>query len=143
MNTGLVDIRVSPMDLAEKALQGEELTREEALFALNWPDDDVLSLLQGAFKVRQEYFGKRVKLNFLLNIQSGICAEDCGYCSQSRVSDAPVDKYRLMGADAVIAAAEKAVANKATRLCMVAAMRGPTDKDVGAVADAVRQVRSK
>mgnify|MGYP003336400610 CR=1 FL=1 len=88
-------------DLAEKSLQGEELSREEALAVLNWPDDDVLSLLQAAFRVRQTYFGKTVKLNFLLNVQSGICPEDCGYCSQSAISDAPVDKYKLMGAEAI------------------------------------------
>ncbi|HEX2613004.1 MAG TPA: hypothetical protein VHO02_05390, partial [Fibrobacteria bacterium] len=71
-------------ELAEKSLAGEELTREEALAVLAWPADDILTLMQGAFKVRQAQFGKKVKLNFLLNVQSGICPEDCGYCSQSR-----------------------------------------------------------
>jgi len=130
-------------DLAEKSLLGEELTREEALSVLNWADNNVLTLLQAAFRVRQTYFGKTVKLNFLLNIQSGICAEDCGYCSQSRDSDAPVDKYRMMGAIDVLEAAEKAIANKATRLCMVASMRGPSDKDIGSVAESIRQVKAK
>jgi biotin synthase len=129
-------------ELAEKSLIGEELSREEALAVLAWPADDILTLMQGAFRVRQEHFGKRVKLNFLLNVQSGICPEDCGYCSQSRVSDAPVDKYKLMGPDDILEAAEKAIANKATRLCMVASMRGPTDKDVNSVATAIRQVRA-
>jgi biotin synthase len=54
-----------------------------------------------------------------------------------------VEKYRLLGPEDVLEAAEKAVANKATRLCMVASMRGPSDKDLGAVAEAVRQVRAK
>ena len=130
---------INAQDLAEKSIQGEELTREEAMAVLNWPADDILNLMQGAFRVRQEYFGKRVKLNFLLNVQSGICPEDCGYCSQSRDSDAPVDKYKLMGPDDILEAAEKAIANKATRLCMVASMRGPTDKDVNSVASAIRR----
>jgi biotin synthase len=144
MNAALAEARaIAALDFAEKSLDGEELTREEALIVLNWPDGDLLSLLQAAFKVRQAHFGKTVKLNYLVNIQSGICQEDCGYCSQSRVSDAPVDKYRMMGPDDVLAAAEKAVANKAARLCMVASMRGPSDKDVGAVAEAVRQVKAQ
>ena len=144
MHSSLVDSPVAfAADLAEKSLSGEELSREEALAVLAWPEDDVLTLLQAAFKVRQAYFGKRVKLNFLLNIQSGICPENCGYCSQSSISDAPVDKYKMMGAEDVMAAAEKAVASKATRLCMVASMRGPSDKDVGSVADSIRQVRAK
>jgi biotin synthase len=129
--------------LAQKALNGEELSREEALAVLAWPEDEILDLLQAAFKVRRAVFGKRVKLNFLVNIQSGICPEDCGYCSQSRLSDAPVDKYKLMTPEDVVAAAERAVANKASRLCMVASMRGPSDKDVNAVAQAVTEVRAK
>lgn len=141
MNTTLTTVNAD--QLAEKSLSGEELTREEALAVLAWPDEDILGLLNAAFKVRQVHFGKKVRLNFLVNIQSGICPEDCGYCSQSRVSDAPVDKYKLMSPADVEAAAEKAVANKAARLCMVASMRGPSDKDVGEVAEAVRRVRAK
>jgi biotin synthase len=128
---------------AEKSLIGGELTREEALAVLAWPDEDLLTLVSAAHKVRHAYFGKRVRLNYLLNIQSGICPEDCGYCSQSRVSDAPVEKYKLLSAAEVEAAAERAVANKAARLCMVASMRGPSNKDVGEVAQAVRRVKER
>jgi biotin synthase len=128
---------------AERSLAGGELSREEALEVLAWPDADLLTLVSAARKVRHAAFGKKVRLNYLLNIQSGICPEDCGYCSQSRVSDAPVEKYKLMTADEVVAAAERAVANKAARLCMVASMRGPSDKDVGEVAKAVREVKER
>jgi biotin synthase len=130
-------------DLAEKSLSGEELSREEALAVLAWPDEDILDLLSAAYKVRRVHFGKRVRLNFLVNIQSGLCAEDCGYCSQSKVSDVPVEKYKLMTPEEVESAAEKAIANKASRLCMVASMRGPSDKDVGAVAEAIRRIRTR
>src|SRR5690606_41878388 len=98
-----------------------------------WPDDDILTLMQAAYKVRHAHFGRRVRLNYLVNIQSGICQEDCGYCSQSSQSDVPVEKYKLMTPEEIESAAEQAVANKAARLCMVASMRGPSDKGVGAV----------
>lgn len=144
MNVALAETRVvNAVDLAGKSLQGEELTRQEALGVLNWPDGDILPLLHAAFRVRQAHFGKLVKLNFLLNVQSGVCAEDCGYCSQSRDSEAPVDKYRLMELGDILEAAEKAIASKATRLCMVASMRGPSDKDVDSMAEAIRQVKAK
>jgi len=129
--------------LADLALAGEEMTREQSQAVLAWPDEEILPLLQASFRVRKAHFGKKVKLNFLVNIQSGICPEDCNYCSQSRLSDAPVDKYKLMTPEDVVVAAERAVANKASRLCMVASMRGPSDKDVQAVAAAVREVREK
>jgi biotin synthase len=114
----------SASELAEKSLSGEELTREEALAVLAWPDEDILTLMQAAYKVRHAAFGKKVRLNYLVNIQSGICPEDCGYCSQSAIADVPV-------------------ANKAARLCMVASMRGPSDRDVAGVAAAVRKVKER
>ena len=129
---------VNALDVAEKSLAGEELSRDEALAVLAWPDEDILSLMQAAYKVRHAAVGKKVRLNYLVNIQSGICPEDCGYCSQSAKADVPVEKYKLMTPEEVVAAAEKAVANKAARLCMVASMRGPSDRDVKGVADAVR-----
>ena len=134
---------VSAWELAEKSLAGLELSREEALAVLAWPDEDILSLLSAAFRVRQAYFGKKVRMNYLVNIQSGICPEDCHYCSQSRDSDAPVEKYKLLSPEEVEAAAERAVERKAARLCLVASMRGPSDKDVGAVSAAVKRVKQR
>ena len=90
------DLSLNADVLAEKSMAGEELSREEALGVLEWPDQDILTLMQAAYKVRHAAFGKKVRLNYLVNIQSGICPEDCGYCSQSSISDVPVDKYKLM-----------------------------------------------
>jgi biotin synthase len=129
--------------LAEKSLQGEPLTRQEARVVLNWPDDDILNLLQAAFRVRKATFGKKVKLNYLVNLQSGLCPEDCNYCSQSKISDAPIEKYKLMSGEEVIQAAERAVANKASRVCLVASMRGPSDRDVASVAAAVEKLKAE
>jgi biotin synthase len=134
---------INAQDLAETSLAGDQLSREAALAVLEWPDEDILSLLAAAFKVRQAHFGKKVRLNYLLNIQSGICREDCHYCSQSSVSDAPVEKYKLLSPEEVEAAAERAVERKAARLCMVASMRGPSDREVSALAAAVRRVKER
>lgn len=132
---------MNAFELAEKSLEGAVLTREEAQAVLHWPDDDILSLVNQVYRVRRRHFGKTVKLNFLANIKSGLCPEDCNYCSQSKISDAPIDKYRLMSPQQVVAAAEEAVKKKASRLCLVASGRGPSDKDVAQVAAAVRQVK--
>ena len=82
--------------LADKALAGERLTLEEGLSVLEAEDDEVLSLMHAAFRVRKHYYGKKVKLNLIINAKSGLCPEDCGYCSQSIVSKAPVQKYPLL-----------------------------------------------
>ncbi len=104
---------------------------------------DILDLLNAAYRVRRARFGRRVKLNFLANLQSGLCPEDCGYCSQSKVSGAPIEKYRMLSAEEVLACAERAVQLKAARLCLVASMRGPSDRDVSNVAEMVRAVKAR
>ncbi|MBI1979334.1 MAG: biotin synthase BioB, partial [Elusimicrobia bacterium] len=74
-------------DLAEKSLLGIEISREEAESVLHCEDAALLSLLGAAYRVRRRAFANRVKLNFLLNAKSGLCPEDCFYCSQSKISN--------------------------------------------------------
>ena len=128
-------------DLAEKSLKGEALSRGEAAAVLNAPDEEILSLMDAAYRVRRRHFGKRVKLNFLLNAKSGLCPEDCNYCSQAKGSKADINKYPFLAEEDILAAAERAAASKARRFCMVNSGRGPTDGEVAQVASAVRKVR--
>ena len=74
--------------LAGRVLDGGRLTTETGLAILRSPDEELLDLLSAAFRVRQKYFGKTVLLHFLMNAKSGLCPEDCSYCSQSRLSTA-------------------------------------------------------
>ena len=129
--------------LAESACAGAELSRKDAFDVLNCPDDSLLSLLDAAFTVRRKYFGKRVKLNFLLNAKSGLCPEDCSYCAQSKDSKAGIDKYAFLSEEEILAAASRAVSVKAKRFCMVNSGRGPTDGEIGQVSSAVRKVRQE
>src|ERR1700747_278601 len=92
--------------LTEKALARELPTRAEALKVLQGTDDELMDLVAAAFKVRLRYFGRRVKLNYLVNIKSGLCPEDCFYCSQRAGSGADVLKYTWLKTDEVIASAE-------------------------------------
>ncbi|MFC5471068.1 biotin synthase BioB [Cohnella suwonensis] len=127
--------------LADKALNGERLTIDEGLAVLEADHDDVLSLMHAAFQVRKFFFGKKVKLNMIINAKSGLCPEDCGYCSQSIVSTAPVKKYSLLDKETLLAGAREAMARKAGTYCIVAAGKGPTDKELDQVAEAVKEIR--
>jgi biotin synthase len=62
--------------LAEKAVGGELPTREEALAVLSAGDDELMDVVAAAFRVRRRFFGRRVKLNYLVNVKSGLCPED-------------------------------------------------------------------
>lgn len=127
--------------LAEKAIAGECLSVEEGMAVLEAGDDELLPLLYAAFKVRSHYFGKKVKLNMIINAKSGLCPEDCGYCSQSIISSAPVPKYTMLDKDTIVAGAKEAMARKAGTYCIVAAGRGPTERELAHVEAAVKEIR--
>lgn len=129
--------------LADKALLGQTLTRAESLAVLQASDDALLDQLAAAYRVRRHYWGNRVRLHFLLNAQSGLCPEDCHYCSQSKISDAEIEKYPLMATEKIIAAADRAHQLKAGTFCMAISGRTPTEKVFAGVLSAVRSVKAK
>src|SRR5690606_20442772 len=79
--------------LAAKSLRREPLTRGELLTVLNSADDELLDLVAAASRPRRRHFGRTVKLNYLVNLKSGLCPEDCGYCSQRLGSSADIVTY--------------------------------------------------
>src|SRR6201996_9752248 len=129
--------------LTEKALARDLPTRAEVLQVLHSSDDELMDVVAAAFQVRLRYFGRRVKLNYLVNIKSGLCPEDCSYCSQRLGSTADVLKYSWLKTDEVIASAEAGVAGGARRVCLVASGRGPTDKDIDRVASTISAFKSR
>ena len=129
--------------LADTALAGALISRDDARAVLNAPDDALLEQLAAAYRVRRHHYGNRVRLHFLLNAQSGLCPEDCGYCSQSKISAAEIEKYPLMAQDRILAAADRAAALKAGTFCMVISGRAPGERVFGKVLDAVRAVRER
>jgi biotin synthase len=129
--------------LAERALADQPLTAAEGLALLTADDALVVPALWAAFAVRQQHWGRRVKLCVLNNALSGLCPEDCGYCSQSKVSAAPIERYRLKPIPDLVEAARAAAASGARRYCMVTAARGPSARDVAHFATAARTIREQ
>ena len=127
----------------DKSLAGEPLTHDESLAVLNTPDHDLEALLHAAFEVRETYWGKRVKLCVLQNAKSGLCREDCKYCSQSNASRVPIDLYPLMSQEALVTGAHEAVAAGSGRYCMVTSGRGASDKDIQTFAQVTRTIKAQ
>jgi biotin synthase len=129
--------------LAEAALADRPLDPADARRLLASPDADLPQVLWAAFAARSRHFGRRVKLCVLNNARSGLCPEDCGYCSQSAVSTADIPRYRLKPIPELVAAARAAVATGARRYCMVTSARGPSAVDVDHFARAARAIRAE
>jgi biotin synthase len=129
--------------LADKALRGECPTREEARSVLNASDDQLPDLIQAASQVRFANSGRRVKLHMLINAKSGLCEEDCHYCSQSRISKADVDQYPLLSKEEILDGARRAVEAKALRYCIVISGRGPRPKEIASIASAARTIKQE
>jgi biotin synthase len=126
---------------AEKAIAGIVLTREEARSVLKTSDERLLELLDAAYTVRHRYFGRKVRLQMLLNAKSGACQEDCGYCSQSKLSTADIESYGLLSKTEMMEGAQRAAAAKAVRYCIVISGRGPLEREIATIAEAVHDIK--
>jgi biotin synthase len=129
--------------LVERVLAGQELERAEARAVLNCPDEHLTELLRATFSVREATFGRRVKICVLRNAQSGICPEDCHYCSQSRISRADISVYKLQSIPELIEGARLAVSSGALRYCMVCSMRGPGPREIVHLCQACESIRAE
>jgi len=129
--------------LTEIALNDGRIERSDALRILTAPDEELLAILNAAYAVRQQSFGRSVQLYYLKNAKSGLCPEDCSYCSQSRDSEAPIDKYVMLNAERLLEGARQAAEASARTYCIVASGRGPTDREVDHVAGVVKEIKQQ
>ncbi len=127
--------------LGDAVLGGERISRETAIDLLRASDDCLRDLLCAAFRIREASFGRRVKVCVLQNARSGLCPEDCHYCSQSSVSTADIPRYRLLSDDALVDGARQAIRCGARRYCMVTSGRGPSDPDIARLAGAALRIK--
>ncbi len=126
-----------------EALAGKELERQAAHALLNCPDERLNDLLVATLKVREAHHGRRVKVCMLRNARSGVCPEDCGYCSQSKVSKADIPVYKLQTASMLVEGARRAVDVGARRYCMVTSGRGPDGSDIEHLGEACERIRTE
>ena len=89
----------SYFSLAQRVLSGTPATVSDARAILSSPNEDLLDLVAAAGRLRREHFGNLVKVNYLVNLKSGLCPEDCSYCSQRLGSEAEILKYSWLPRD--------------------------------------------
>jgi len=130
-------------DLANRVLEGTCPTRQEGLAILDTPQDELLDLVNAAYRIRSRYFGNTVRLQMLLNAKSGACQEDCHYCSQSTISTAPIERYALLSPEKMLEGARRAAQAKAQRYCIVISGRSPLQSEITHITSAVKQIKEE
>lgn len=130
-------------ELADRVLAGGVPSRDEARAVLCADDDDLLAVLHAAFRVRRAHHGRDVRIHVLRNAKSGMCRENCSFCSQAIGAYSGVDRYRMQTVDELVDGARKAHAMKAVKYCMVTATRGPSEKELDVICEATRRIKQE
>jgi biotin synthase len=117
------------------------ITCEEAL-ALGEIEDhaEIEALVERAWRARRERFGDSTDLCSLVNAKSGGCAEDCGFCAQSRFAEAETPMHAMMEPEQILEHARAAEAAGAHRFCMVTQGQGLSKRDFDRVLEGARLV---
>ncbi|WP_206473673.1 biotin synthase BioB [Dietzia sp. KRD202] len=129
-------------ELADHVLDGGVVTAADALAVLRSPDSELMEVVAAASRLRYEHFGNKVKVNYLVNLKSGLCPEDCFYCSQRLNSTAGILRYTWLDTDEAVTAAKAGIAAGASRVCLVASGTGPSNREVGKVSDIIEAIKS-
>lgn len=131
------------LSMADRVIAREALSRHEALAVLHLPDAATYELIAAAGKVRRHFFGTGVRVNYLVSLKTGLCPEDCSYCSQRLGSAADVLRYAWLSTPEALAAAKAGIGAGAKRVCLVASGRGPSSRDIDRVADIIGKLKAE
>jgi biotin synthase len=102
-----------------------------------------MELIYDAATVHRRHFDPQtLQVSTLLNVKTGGCAENCGYCSQSAHHNTSLAKEKLLDVEAVLAEARAAREAGIGRFCMGAAWRKPTDKELDRVIEMIAGVKA-
>jgi biotin synthase len=119
-----------PLITFDEALQLGELTDH----------DEIGTLIERAWEVRTDRFGDSTDMCSLVNAKSGGCAEDCGFCAQSRYAESDTPMHAMMEPDQILEHAKAAEAAGAHRFCMVTQGQGLSKRDFAKILEGARLV---
>ena len=129
--------------LADSVLRGKQIEFDDALSILLAPDSELLNILAAAYRIRQNYFENNVQLYFLMNAKSGLCPEDCTYCSQSKDATSDIPKYNILSREKLLDGARIAAERDSKTYCIVISARGPNEREMAAVTTIVPEIKKK
>jgi biotin synthase len=128
---------------ARRTLQRTILSRDEALELLMSMDDDLLDILQAAFIIRRHFFGRSVTIHVIKNAKSGLCSEDCAFCSQAGSAHTDSLQYTLQTVEDLVEGARDAHRLKAMRYCIVTSGKAPEPEELDIICEATRRIKKE
>jgi biotin synthase len=102
--------------------------------------DEIMRLVERAWEVRRERFDDSTDMCSLVNAKSGGCAEDCGFCAQSRYAEADTPMHAMMEPEQILEHARAAEAAGAHRFCMVTQGQGLSKRDFAKIVEGAKLV---
>lgn len=126
-----------------ETIQGYQITKTEALQILSSADDDLLAVLDAAFAIRRHYFGRSVAIHIIKNAKSGLCSEDCAFCSQAGSANTDSPQYALQKLEELVEGARDAHRLKALRYCVVTSGKAPEPKELDIICEAARLIKKE
>jgi biotin synthase len=106
-------------------------------------DDDLLEILQAAFIIRRHFFGRSVTIHVIKNAKSGLCSEDCAFCSQAGSAHTDSPQYTLQTVEDLVEGAGDAHRLKAMRYCIVTSGKAPEPEELDIICEATRRIKKE
>ena len=127
--------------LVQKALEGEDITREEALDLAEVVDP--MALFFGANMIREEKRGNKADLCSIASAKTGACPEDCRYCAQSSAANTQIQTHPLISRDEIAQRARRAKAHGAGRFCIVTSGKRASSGELESIAGMASAIRDE
>lgn len=136
-----------PTDILELARtkvldQGIGLDQGETLQVLQLDDDRITEILELAHQVRLKWCGEEIAAEGIISLKTGGCPEDCHFCSQSGLFESPV-RSAWLDIAGLVEAAKQTQKSGATEFCIVAAVKGPDDRLMNQLEQAVAAIKAE
>jgi len=128
-------------EIEKKGLNG--ISKEDALFVLNSSEEDFTELKGIASNLTRMVFSNRIYTCSIMSAKTGLCSEDCAFCSQSRKSRAEIKKHPLMDVEEILDCARRSRENGARKFCIVMSGKAPSDGEMERVISAIRAIRNE
>lgn len=126
--------------LKQKVLEGNRINKEEAMFLVNVPLENLSS---AADELRQFFCGNKFDLCTIVNGKSGKCSEDCKYCAQSAFYKTKVESYSLLETEELVRQAQYNWERGVPRYSIVTSGKRLNSSEVEQVCESIREIKKR